>query len=195
MWWFALVLILSMLAAAPFAHAGCDGVEAQVGSDRLMPQAEGYVQGLRGMPRNGGGAGRELHHGLAGERRSPPRQRGAAAQRHHRSAIRGRQVRGNVCGVGRLRSCRRLHAPATTPKIRAGDGSRRPVINVSWDDIPTTYVALALTKTRKTYRLLTEAEWEYAARAGTRRPSRQAGRSRQSRRTSTALSEPTVDVV
>ena len=31
---FALVLIFSMLAAAPFGHAACDGVEAQVGTDR-----------------------------------------------------------------------------------------------------------------------------------------------------------------
>jgi hypothetical protein len=30
---FALVMIFSMLAAAPHGHAGCDGVEAQVGSD------------------------------------------------------------------------------------------------------------------------------------------------------------------
>lgn len=41
-----------------------------------------------------------------------------------------------------------------------------PVINVSWDDAHA-YVAWLSAKTGMTYRLLSESEWEYAARGGT----------------------------
>jgi formylglycine-generating enzyme required for sulfatase activity len=53
----------------------------------------------------------------------------------------------------------------TNPSNFSGCGDACPVEQVSWDDVQT-YIKKLNAKTGKQYRLPTEAEWEYACRAG-----------------------------
>lgn len=59
------------------------------------------------------------------------------------------------------------HRPVSQDSApHTGDRNRLPVINVSWDDA-TAYAAWLSQQTGQHFRLPTEAEWEYAVRAGT----------------------------
>lgn len=55
------------------------------------------------------------------------------------------------------------------PEDHGWGRGEQPVINVSWDDTKL-FVTWLSQKTGQNYRLPTEAEWEYAARAGTKTP-------------------------
>jgi formylglycine-generating enzyme required for sulfatase activity len=63
-------------------------------------------------------------------------------------------------------ACKAAGGCTQRPADQGWGRKRRPVINVSWEDAHE-YARWLSGKTGRTYRLLTEAEWEYAARANT----------------------------
>jgi len=66
-------------------------------------------------------------------------------------------------------ACLTAGACSHRPNDQGWGRGRQPVVNVSWDDTQQ-YLRWLTARTGKQYRLLTEAEWEFAVRAGSNRP-------------------------
>ena len=67
-------------------------------------------------------------------------------------------------------ACVAAGACSFRPSDQGWGRGRRPVINISWDDVSKEYIPWLSRQTGKFYRLLTAVEWEYAARSGTTTP-------------------------
>jgi formylglycine-generating enzyme required for sulfatase activity len=157
-----------VVAAPPNAPAParCDGVEAQVGNERRCLKPKESFKDCPDCP--------EMVVIPAGEFTM-----GSPSNEEGHSSIEGPQHKVGIAkpfGVGRFEvtfaewdACVAAGGCKHKPSDQGWGRGKRPVIDVSWNDAKE-YVAWLAKKTGRTYRLLSEAEWEYVARAGTTTP-------------------------
>ena len=91
--------------------------------------------------------------------------RDSAAIPVHRVTLRSFALSQYPVTVDEWRTCNADGGCSPLPRMAAVE-DRTPVHNVAWDDAQQ-YIAWLTRKTGRAYRLPSEAEWEYAARAGT----------------------------
>jgi formylglycine-generating enzyme required for sulfatase activity len=88
-----------------------------------------------------------------------------AARPAHKVSVRPFALQQSPVTVGDWKACEADHGCGPAPPMSAADDAT-PLYNASWDDAQQ-YIAWLSRTSGQAYRLPSEAEWEYAARAGT----------------------------
>jgi len=155
------------ITVTPTAPGRCDGVEALVGNERRCLKPKDSFKDCPECP--------EMVVVPAGEFMM-----GSPSNEESRDNDEGPQRKVTIAkpfAVGSFEAtfaewdaCVAAGGCKHKPEDQGWGRGTRPVIKVSWDDITKEFLPWLSRKSGKTYRLLTEAEWEYAARAGTTTP-------------------------
>ena len=145
---------------SPTPPARCEGVEAQVGNERRCLKPKDTFKDCPDCPEMVAVPAGEFMMGSDGNSDEKPV--------HKVTILKSFAVGKFEVTFAEWEACVAERACSHKPNDDNWGRNKRPAMNVSWDDIVNDYVPWLSRKTSKTYRLLTEAEWEYAARAGSR---------------------------
>ena len=155
-------LLEALPASKPTPEGPCAGVEALVGNEKQCLKSKDSFRDCPDCP--------EMVAVPAGSFMM-----GSPASEEGRNADEGPQRKVTIAkpfAAGKFEvtfaqwdACVAARGCAHKPSDQGWGRGNRPVINVSWDDARE-YVTWLAKKTGNAYRMLSEAEWEYAARAG-----------------------------